>query len=138
VSSFVIFNPEAVSAAAQDLTGIGSAIQSANAAAAASTSQVAAAAQDEVSTAIAGVFGDYAQEYQARLTQAEQFHDEFVETLTTSAEAYLATEAANVDAAVSQLEIEFVDLKDIAGNTFHPGPPRNLTSFEKFILNFFK
>jgi uncharacterized protein YukE len=132
VSSFVSFNPEAVSAAAQDLTGIGSAIQSANAAAAASTSQ------DEISTAIAGVFGDYAQEYQARLTQAEQFHDEFVETLTTSAKAYLATEAANVDAAVSQLEIEFVDLKDIASNTFHPGPPRNLTSFEKFILNFFK
>jgi DNA-binding SARP family transcriptional activator len=138
VSSFVIFNPEAVSAAAQDLTGIGSAIQSANAAAAASTSQVAAAAQDEVSTAIAGVFGDYAQEYQALLTQAEQFHDEFVETLTTSAEAYLATEAANVDAAVSQLEIEVKPFEVKPINTFHPGPLRNLTSFEKFILNFFK
>jgi hypothetical protein len=93
--SFVSVNPEAFGSAAQDLTGIGSAIRSANTAAAASTTQVAAAAQDEVSTAIAGVFGSVGQQYQALIGQAEQFHEQFVQALTSSAGTYAATEAAN-------------------------------------------
>jgi hypothetical protein len=87
--------PEAFTAAAQDLTRIGSAIRSANSAAAVSTTQVAVAAQDEVSAAIAGLFGDYGQQYQALMAQAGQFHDEFVQSLSSSAGAYAAAEAAN-------------------------------------------
>ncbi|WP_140032032.1 PE family protein, partial [Mycobacterium tuberculosis] len=45
--------PELVAAAAADLTGIGQAISAANAAAAGPTTQVLAAAGDEVSAAIA-------------------------------------------------------------------------------------
>jgi hypothetical protein len=44
-------------AAASDLANLGSTVSEANAAAAASTTRVVAAAQDEVSTAIAALFG---------------------------------------------------------------------------------
>ncbi len=47
--------PELVAAAAADLTGIGQAISAANAAAAGPTTQVLAAAGDEVSAAIAAL-----------------------------------------------------------------------------------
>ena len=93
--SFVSANLEAFGPAAQDLTGIGSAIRSASSAAAVSTTQVAAAAQDEVSAAISGAFGSYAQQYQALIGQAGLFHEQLVQTLNIGAEAYKATEAAN-------------------------------------------
>nr|WP_148286626.1 PE family protein [Mycobacterium canetti] len=47
--SFVIAAPGVLSAAVSDLTGIGSALSAANAAAAAQTTGVLAAAEDEVS-----------------------------------------------------------------------------------------
>ncbi|EFO75745.1 hypothetical protein TMAG_00916, partial [Mycobacterium tuberculosis SUMu001] len=62
--SFVNVAPQLVSTAAADAARIGSAINTANTAAAATT-QVLAAAQDEVSTAIAALFGSHGQHYQA-------------------------------------------------------------------------
>jgi hypothetical protein len=95
VSSFVSLSPQSLVAASQDLTGIGSAIRSANAAAAVSTTQVAAAGQDAVSAAVTGVFGSYAQQYRAVIAQAGLYHDQFVQALSTGAGAYEATETAN-------------------------------------------
>nr|WP_085254556.1 PE family protein [Mycobacterium saskatchewanense] len=63
--SFVSIAPEAVSAAVRDLAAVGSAINAANATAAASTTALAAADGDEVSAAIAKLFGNYGQQYQA-------------------------------------------------------------------------
>ena len=63
--SFVFAAPEAVAAAASNLAGIGSSISAANAAAAAPTTGVLAAAEDEVSTAIATVFGAHARGFRA-------------------------------------------------------------------------
>lgn len=63
MSSYVIAAPEVVATAAAELTGIGSAIRTANAAAAASTTGILAAAGDEVSAAIAMLFGGYAQDF---------------------------------------------------------------------------
>ncbi len=57
MSSFVFAVPENLAAASASLTGLGSSIQQAHAAAAGSTTQIAAAAQDEVSAAISAVFG---------------------------------------------------------------------------------
>jgi hypothetical protein len=94
--SFMSVNPEALGPAAQNLSGIGSAIRSANTTAGVSTTQVAAAAQDEVSAAIAGAFGSYGQQYQALITQAGQFHDRFVGLLNAGAGSYASTEAANM------------------------------------------
>ncbi|WP_078448054.1 PE family protein, partial [Mycobacterium tuberculosis] len=63
--SLVIVAPETVAAAALDVARIGSSIGAANAAAAGSTTSVLAAGADEVSAAIATLFGSHAREYQA-------------------------------------------------------------------------
>ncbi|OBI74476.1 PE family protein [Mycobacterium asiaticum] len=75
MSSFVIIAPEILSTASADLRGIGSAVRAANAAASIATTQIAAAGADEVSAALAGVFGGFAAEYQALSAQIAVFHD---------------------------------------------------------------
>ncbi|OBK24293.1 hypothetical protein A5635_17950, partial [Mycobacterium asiaticum] len=95
VSSFVIVSPETVAAAAQDLTGLGSALRAANAAAAEPTTSLLAAAQDEVSAAIASFLAAYGQEYQALSTQAALFQADVVRALNQAAASYAAIEAAN-------------------------------------------
>ena len=70
MSSFLFASPEALAAASADFTGIGEAISAANAAAASGMTGIAAAAADEVSAAIAQLFGAHATEYQALSTQA--------------------------------------------------------------------
>ena len=79
--SFVIALPDVLVTAASDLSGIGSAIRSARAAAAGSTTQVAAAAGDEVSAAIARLFGTYGQEFQTLSAQSALFNSQFVQLL---------------------------------------------------------
>ncbi|WP_152021741.1 PE family protein, partial [Mycobacterium tuberculosis] len=59
--SFVIAAPEVIAAAATDLASLGSSISAANAAAAANTTALMAAGADEVSTAIAALFGAHGQ-----------------------------------------------------------------------------
>jgi hypothetical protein len=56
---------------------------------------MAAAGADEVSAAIAQMFGAYGQEFQAFNAQAAAFHNEFVNLLNGSGAAYLSTEMAN-------------------------------------------
>ncbi|WP_415624088.1 PE family protein, partial [Mycobacterium intermedium] len=87
--------PEFVAAAATDLAGIGSAISAANAAAAGPTSNLLAAAADEVSTAIAALFGTHAQEYRALSAQAAAFHAQFVQSLAATSNTYAIAEAAS-------------------------------------------
>jgi hypothetical protein len=62
--SFLAVAPEALTGAAGDLAGIGSTIHEANVAAAAQTTNVVAAAADEVSAQIAAVFRVHAWNYQ--------------------------------------------------------------------------
>ena len=95
MSSYVIAAPEALAAASSNLTGLGSSIQAANAAAAGSTTQLAVAAQDEVSAAISALFGNFGQEYQALSAQTALFHDQFVQALNGGGLAYAAAEAIN-------------------------------------------
>jgi PE family len=92
--SFVTTQPEALTAAAGSLTGIGSASAAQNAAAAAATTGIVPAAADQVS-ALTGQFAVHAQMYQAVSAQAAAIHDMFVGILGTSAGSYAATEAAN-------------------------------------------
>src|SRR5882672_9342248 len=92
--SFLVADPKMVIAAATDLDAIRSALSAANAAAAPTTGMAAAAA-DEVSTAIAALFGTYGQEYQAVSAQAAAFHARFVQALATGAGWYASAEAAN-------------------------------------------
>ncbi|WP_264990810.1 PE family protein, partial [Mycobacterium kiyosense] len=92
--SYVAVNIDLLSGAAGNLVNIGSAINQANSAAAAQTTGVLAAGADEVSRAVAAVFGSHAQGYQALSAQATAFHDQFVATLAGGANAYAAAEAA--------------------------------------------
>ncbi|WP_155769724.1 PE family protein, partial [Mycobacterium asiaticum] len=98
--SFVSVVPQWVTAASSELAGIGSAVGAANAAAAASTTGIVAAACDEVSAGIAELFNTHAVEYQTLSVQAALFHEQFVATLTGNAAAYGAAEAANAQQVV--------------------------------------
>ncbi|EUA09444.1 PE family protein [Mycobacterium kansasii 732] len=93
--SFVVAAPEWIATTASDVAGVGSALTAANAAAALPTTAIVAAAEDEVSAAIAAVFGSHAQGYQALSAQMSVFHEQFVAALTAGAGAYAATEAAS-------------------------------------------
>ncbi|MDP7705113.1 PE family protein [Mycobacterium sp. TY815] len=91
--SFVIAVPELVEVAAEDLEGIRSAVGEATASAAAATTSVLPAGADEVSTAIAALFGAHGQAFQAFSTRATLFHNEFVSLLTSGAAQYASAEA---------------------------------------------
>jgi uncharacterized protein (DUF362 family) len=97
--SYMTTHPEMLSAAAGNLQDIGSAVSAGNAAAAAPTTGVVPAAADEVSALTAAQFAAHAQMYQDFSAQAAAIHEQFVATLATSADSYLATEAANAAAA---------------------------------------
>ncbi|EFI30064.1 predicted protein [Mycobacterium tuberculosis 94_M4241A] len=93
--SFVVANTEFVSGAAGNLARLGSMISAANSAAAAQTTAVAAAGADEVSAAVAALFGAHGQTYQVLSAQAAAFHSQFVQALSGGAQAYAAAEATN-------------------------------------------
>ncbi|WP_156690446.1 PE family protein [Mycobacterium sp. Marseille-P9652] len=95
MASFVVAVPEAMAAAAQDLSGIGTALGQATTVAAGSTTQIAAAAEDEVSAAVSALFGAHGREFQALSAQAASFHDQFVQALVGGGLAYGTTEAAS-------------------------------------------
>ncbi|AYE93767.1 PE family protein [Mycobacterium paragordonae] len=92
--SFLLAEPQAMVAAATDIEGIGATLSAASAAAAVPTSNVLAAAGDEVSAAIANLFGTFGLEYQDVVTQFEAFHNEFQRTLAAAGSAYVQAEAA--------------------------------------------
>jgi hypothetical protein len=87
--------PETLASTAADVQGIGSTISAAGANAAGQTTGLLAAADDEVSAAIANLFGAYGQEYQAVLSQAATFHNSFTQALAAAASVYAEAEAAN-------------------------------------------
>jgi hypothetical protein len=93
--SFVSAAPEIMTSAAADLATIGSDLSDAHTAAATSTVAVTPAAADEVSAAIAAVFGRYAQGYQTLAGRAAVFHDLFGQTLGAGAASYAGAEAAS-------------------------------------------
>ncbi|MCV7088954.1 PE family protein [Mycobacterium interjectum] len=93
--SFVIATPDLVESAATSLAGIRSSLAEAAATAAGPTTGIAVAAQDEVSVAIASMFGNFGQQFQAVSTQAQAFHQQFVSLMNAGAGAYAGAETAN-------------------------------------------
>ncbi|GAB3001537.1 outer membrane porin GjpA [Mycobacterium bourgelatii] len=96
--SFVIATTELVQGAATKLAAIGASLADASAAVSGPTTAIAAAAQDEVSVAIASLFANFGREFQTLNGQAQAFHSQFVNLLNSSAGAYLSAEAANAQA----------------------------------------
>ena len=98
--TFVTTQPEMVTAAAGQLTGLGTELNAQNAAAAVPTSGVTPAAADEVSALTAAQFASHARVYQAVSAHAAAVHELFVGALAASAGSYAATEAANASSAI--------------------------------------
>ncbi|WP_261898064.1 PE family protein, partial [Mycobacterium marinum] len=93
--AFVLAVPDMVAEAAADLAGVGSVIDAANTAAAGSTTGIVAAAEDEVSAAIAALFSGHGQAYQQISARVAEFHAQFERVLAAGAQAYSGAEAAN-------------------------------------------
>jgi hypothetical protein len=115
--SFAIAAPEMMTAAATDLAAIGSTLDAAHQAATIPTVTLVPAAADEVSVGVAHLFSAQAQQFQGLAGKAAAFHDQFVQTLKTSAGSYSATEAA----AAASLQPAAASLAPAAG-------PLNLVS----------
>jgi hypothetical protein len=121
--SLVIAAPEALAAASADLTGIEAAIKQASAAAAPPTTGIAAAAGDEVSTAVANLFGDFAEEFHALTAQTTLLHSQFASTLSAAGATYAAGELTNVSLLVKGIEQEFLDVGVFSPFTYLTGQP---------------
>ncbi|MEK1233433.1 PE family protein, partial [Mycobacterium ulcerans] len=93
--AFVLAVPDMVAEAAADLAGVGSVIDAANTAAAGSTTGIVAAAEDEVSAAIAALFSGHGQAYQQISTRVAEFHAQFERVFAAGVQAYSGAEAAN-------------------------------------------
>ncbi len=92
--SYLITVPDVVQGAARDLAGIRASLTEA-AVTAGPTTGIAASAADEVSIAIASLFGKAGLQFQALNAQAQAFHAEFESLLNAGAAAYVSAEAAN-------------------------------------------
>ncbi|QLL06277.1 PE domain-containing protein [Mycobacterium vicinigordonae] len=92
--SYVVAALDGFETATANAAQIGSAISTGNLSALLPTSQIAAAAADEISVALATLFGTHANEYQAAAAQAAAYHQEFVRNLGASAASYGGAEAA--------------------------------------------
>ncbi len=115
--SYVVATPDVLSGAASNLTSLGATLERANAVAAASTTELLAAAQDEVSTAIAALFGNHGQAYQTISAEAAAFQARFVAALSSATSAYTTAEAA----AASPLQ-PLIDLINLPTETLFGRP----------------
>ncbi|TDK96479.1 PE domain-containing protein [Mycobacterium paragordonae] len=93
--SFVGVAPDVVRISAAQVVDIGAAVNRARTAAAIPTTAIAAAAQDEISAAIAPLFAGHGQQYQALSAQVAALQGDFARVLNGSADAYAAAEASN-------------------------------------------
>ncbi|MCV6966855.1 PE family protein [Mycobacterium intermedium] len=87
--------PDNLVTAAQNIATIGSDLKFAHSEAAVPMTNIASAGADEVSAAIAEAFAAHGQSFQQVTDQAIAFHDQFVQTLTGSANAYKSAETSN-------------------------------------------
>lgn len=92
---YLLAAPESVATAVTDIGAIGTAVETARAAATARTSGLMAAAADEVSASVAGLFNAYGEECQLVLSQATAFQHEFAQALANAATGYARAEARN-------------------------------------------
>lgn len=135
--SYVVAAPEFLDSAATDLGGIATTLDAAHASAAARTTGILAAAEDEVSAAIAALFSGHGQAFQALSTEAAAFHRQFLQALTAGAGAYVGAEAANASPLAAVNPAPGVAL--IMGGSGEPIPSQNFitTNFNLFIKPLF-
>src|ERR1700759_3754712 len=99
--SFVVAETSLLQAAASDLAGIRTALADAASVVAGPTTGVLPAAADEVSGALAALFGNFGQQFQLLNAQAQAFHAQFVAMMNSGVGAYVSTEFANAEQAIA-------------------------------------
>lgn len=117
--SYVVAALDMIETASADVAQIEAAVAAGNMAAAIPTTQLASAAADEVSVAIAALFGTHAGEYRAAAAQAAVYHRDFVKNLSAAAASYAGAEAA----ILAQLEATLL------GGGFAAAPVEALNEF---------
>lgn len=100
----LVAEPQIMAAVAEEVERVGSAIRAANVVTAGLASSLPAAATDEVSQALARLFSEYSQEYQAVAADVEAFHSRFHQALHAAGTAYAQAEAASAKALSEALE----------------------------------
>ncbi|ORW96578.1 hypothetical protein AWB92_06440 [Mycobacterium sp. IEC1808] len=115
--AYVLAQPQVLATAAANVAAIRTTLDGAAAAVAGRTTGVAAAAADEVSEAVAGLFNAYGQEWQALIGRAAAVHGAFAETLTAAGNAYANAEAVGA-APLADPPVTFV-----LGGSGMPFPP---------------
>ncbi|BBX56070.1 hypothetical protein MSHO_14150 [Mycobacterium shottsii] len=113
--TYMMAQPQLLASAAADVEGIRWALTQANAAAAGPTTSLVAAADDEVSTAAAKLFGGYALEYQSVIGHVTAFHEEFVRTLAAAGTAYAGAEAVNTATISGALDALTAPIQSLLG-----------------------
>ncbi|OBK22166.1 hypothetical protein A5634_08340 [Mycobacterium asiaticum] len=93
--SYLSVQPDVISSAATNLAEIRTAVSAASAAASGPTTGLLSAAADEVSEAVAQLFGAYGAEYNAAIAKVGALQEEFARTLAAGGLAYLETEIVN-------------------------------------------
>jgi PE family len=101
--SYVVAETGLLQAAASDLAGIRTALADAASVVAGPTTGVMPAAADEVSGALASLFGNFGEQFQVLNAQAQAFHTQFVAMMNSGAGAYLSTELANAEQAIASV-----------------------------------
>ncbi len=119
--SYSVSNPQMLASAAADAENIGSTITAASANAAGPTTDLLVAAQDEVSVAVAKLFGVYGQEYQGFLARAMAFHNQFTQALAAASSAYTQAEAANTALLSGVSNALNTPVQTLLGQTAIPG-----------------
>jgi hypothetical protein len=99
--SFLTALPEALQAAAAQISGLGSSFEAQSTSVAAPTTALAPAAADEVSALQAGIFSSYGTLYQQISAQATAIQQQIASTLGLNGGSYSNAEATNASQAAS-------------------------------------
>ena len=99
--SYVITEPEVLQGAAQDLAGIRTSLAEATATVSGPTTGIVAAAQDEVSIAVASLFGKVGRQFQVLNAKRRESMQSLKVCWARGATAYVSAEAANAGQVLS-------------------------------------
>jgi triacylglycerol lipase len=132
--SNLITAPEMMTSAATDLATIDSNLSAAHTAAATQTTGLLAAAEDEVSTAIAALFSAHGQGFHRLSAQAAAFHNQFVQALNVGADSYAGAEAQAVNTLGNIFAAPVITPVPATGNPTFTGTPSLLTRLEEAVL----
>ncbi len=95
--SFLLVYPDLLSSATRDLENLGSALNSANMSASLPTGELVAAGADEISAAVATLFAEHGQRYQAVAGQFATSYERFVLRLLEATREFVTAEVAIVN-----------------------------------------